>query len=226
MFLLDLLEKKCYISSKIKGKNMTRTAKNRIFERIQYKGKNYVFSALDFSPDFKRWEIDQALRDLEASSKIKRIIRGLYYYPVYNDTLKEFSVPDMRDVAQALARKHEWTIFPEGNTALNYLKLSTQVPAKYVFISTGGSKTYKIGNTTLEFKHRILRESDINNENANLVVQALKSLGQTYASDPNFIKKLASRFSYAEWVKIEKSAAKAIGWVLEIIKKAKDIANG
>lgn len=205
---------------------MKETAKNRTISRIYGRGKGWVFSAIDFLPDLKRWEIDRSLADLEKEGKIARIMPGLYYYPDYSQILQETISPDMQGVAQALARKYNWTIFPEGNTALNYLNLSTQVPAKYIYISSGSPRKYKIGNTTLEFRHRMLRESVISNEQANLVVQALKSLGKIHASEPDFIKTLASRFSAAEWVKIEKSSHKVVGWVLDIIRKAKDIANG
>ncbi|MDR2778458.1 MAG: DUF6088 family protein [Rickettsiales bacterium] len=50
-------------------------------------------------------------------------------------------------------------MFPEGNTTLNYLGLSTQIPAKYVFISSGSSRKYKIGNLDLEFRHRVFSET-------------------------------------------------------------------
>lgn len=205
---------------------MANSAKKRIFDRITYKGKNWVFSAFDFTKDFNRWEIDQALCKLEQKGSIKRIIPGLYYYPSYSTILQEIISPDIQQVANALARKYNWTIFPEGNTALNYLNLSTQIPARHVFISSGSPRVYKIGNTTLEFRHRMLRESIINNEQANLVVQALKSLGNIHASEPDFIRALATRFSPDEWSKIEKSSHKVAGWVLDIIRKAKDIANG
>lgn len=202
---------------------MPRTAKNRIFDRIRYKGKNWVFSATDFTKDFKRWEIDQTLRELEKEGKIKRIISGLYYYPSYSKLLQEIVVPDIQQVAYALARKFNWTIFPEGNTALNFLGLSTQIPVKHIYISNGRPRKYKIGNFALEFRHRMLRESVIDNEQANLVVQALKSLGKSHATENDFIKLLSTRFSYDEWMKIEKASHKTTGWILEVIRKAKEI---
>ncbi|GBU23874.1 hypothetical protein R83H12_00493 [Fibrobacteria bacterium R8-3-H12] len=202
---------------------MLKTARNRIFDRIRYKGKNWVFSATDFTKDFKRWEIDQTLRELEKDGKIKRIIAGLYYYPSYSRLLQEIIAPDMQEVARALARKFNWEIFPEGNTALNFLGLSTQVPAKHIYISNGKPRKYKIGNSILEFRHRMFRESMIGNEQANLVVQALKSLGKIHACENDFIKLLSSRFSHDEWTKIEKASHKTIGWILDVIRKAKEI---
>jgi len=202
---------------------MLKTAKNRIFNRVRYKGKNWVFSAADFTKNFKRWEIDQTLRELEKDGKIKRIISGLYYYPSYSKLLQEIVAPDMQQVAHALARKFNWIIFPEGNTALYFLGLSTQVPAKHIYISNGRPCKYKIGNSILEFRHRMFRESVIGDEHANLVVQALKSLGKIHATENNFIKLLSARFSYDEWKRIEKAAHKTTGWILDVIRKAKEI---
>ena len=205
---------------------MRETAKNRVFHKISTKGKGWVFSAVDFLPDLKRWEIDRSLTDLAKEGKISRVLPGLYYYPEYSQMLKKNVAPDIQRVATALARKYDWKIFPEGNTALNYLALSTQVPASYVYISSGSPRKYKIGNMPLEFRHRVPKESTITNEKANLVIQALKSLGRTHASEPDFIKLLSRRFSYAEWVKIENASKKVAYWILEIITKAKEIANG
>jgi len=205
---------------------MDNTAKKRVFHRIEARGKGWVFSAVDFLPGLKHWEIRQSFVALENEGTIIRILAGLYYYPEYSTLLKKNVAPDMQQVAQALARKYDWKIFPEGNTALNHLRLSTQVPASYVYISSGSPRKYKIGNTTLEFRYRTPKESTIANGNANLVVQAIKSMGKTYANDGDFIKALSTRFSYNEWVKIEKAAKKVAYWILDIIIRAKEIANG
>ena len=198
---------------------MKKTVQNRIFDRIRYKGKNWVFSQKDFARDFSRWEIDHSLYFLEKDGKIKRILSGLYYYPEYSEILKETVAPDMRKVAEALARKYDWKIFPEGNTVLNYLGLSTQVPAKYIYISSGSPRKYKVGGVDLEFRHRVLTETMIKNENAMLAVQAIKSMGQVH-SDNEFVKALSKRFSQDEWTKIEKASGKVASWILDIIRKA------
>jgi hypothetical protein len=205
---------------------MKETAKNKVLSRIYGRGKGWVFSAIDFLPDLKRWEIDRSLTDLEKERKIIRILPGLYYYPEYSKLLRKNVAPDVGYVAKALARKYDWKIFPDGNTALNYLGLSTQVPAKYIYISNGSSRKYQIGNITLEFRHRIPKESTITNENANLVIQAIKSIGKIHAAESDFINALSKCFSHEEWSKIEKASKKATYWILDIIRQAKEIANG
>ena len=205
---------------------MTESVKNRIFAEIKRRGKGHVFSASDFLKKFKRFEVDRSLTDLQNEGCIVRIMVGLYYYPQYNSLLKRNVAPDMQKVAKAIARKNNWIIFPEGNTALNYLALSTQVPANYVYISSGKSKKYTIGNTVLEFNHQSAKGSVIRNENANLVVQAIIALGKVHATQDEFIQLLATKFSYKEWDKIEKASNKVTYWVLDIIKKAKEYSNG
>ena len=203
---------------------MKKSTQKLIYEKIKSNGKNWVFSAKDFALDFDRWEIDHSFHFLEKEGRIKRLLPGLYYYPNYSEILQEIVAPDVQKAAYALARKYNWTIFPEGNTALNFLGLSTQVPARYIFISNGRSRKYKILGTPLEFRQRILAESAITNENANLVVQAIKSMGKVHADDI-FINQLSKKFLKKEWIDIEKSAAKVADWILVIIKKAKDLAN-
>ena len=203
---------------------MKTTAKNKVFSRIQKKNKGWVFSAVDFLPDLKRWEIDRSLTDLEKEKKISRILAGLYYYPEYSEVLQKKVAPDIEEVAKAIARKYAWEIFPEGNTALNFLGLSTQIPAKYIYISSGSPRKYKIGKIDLEFRHRILTETTIKDKNAMLVVQAIKSMGKIHADD-NFTKLLSKCFSYAEWKKIEKESFKVTGWIFNVIRKAKEFSQ-
>jgi hypothetical protein len=204
---------------------MLKTSKNKVLKKIAGKGKGWVFSATDFLSEFKRWEIDRSLADLTKEGKILRLTLGLYYYPQFSELLNKNVAPDMQEVARALARKYEWKIFPEGNTALNYLNLSTQIPSKHIYISSGRNCEYKIENQSLQFYHRVPKESTIDNENANLVIQSLKSLGKDQANQPDFINQLSKRFSYDEWLKIESASTKVAYWILDIIKKAKEIAN-
>ena len=203
---------------------MAQSIRQQIVSRIYGRGRGWVFSPKDFSGEFLRIAIDAALFSLAKSGTIRRILPGLYYYPAYSELLQKCVAPDMQQVAKALARKYNWKIFPEGNTALNYLGLSTQIPAKYIFISSGHSRKYKIGNMDLEFRHRVLTETMINDEQAMLAVQAIKSMGRIHADD-EFVKSLSKRFSHDEWIKIEKASHKVADWILTVIKKAKEIAK-
>lgn len=113
---------------------------------------------------------------MEKEGKIVRIIPGLYAFPKYSRLLKEYVVSDIGTIAQGIARKNDWKIFPEGNTALLYLGLSIQVPAKYIYLSRGGHRKYDINGTILEFKELNSKTISINDKNTPYIAQAFPQL--------------------------------------------------
>lgn len=201
------------------------SAKYKVFRAIQKNGRGYVFSANDIHLDLPSYAIARSLVDLEKDGKIVRVFTGMYYYPEYNPILKRNAAPDIWKVAKAIARKYSWNIFPEGNTALNYLGLSTQVPGQYIYISDGIGREYKVGNAVIKFLHREPKDTQIKGEKANLVVQALKALGKSYATNEDFVKQLSTRFTKREWEIIEKATRNTAQWMKDVIKQAKDLVD-
>ena len=190
--------------------------------RIYGKGLNWTFSANDFTSSFKRWEIDKALTALSKEGKIRRVIQGVYDYPHYSEILQGLTPPDIDKIAHALARKFSWYIHPNGNTALNYLGLSTQVVSRSIYLSDGPSRKYNIGNRTLEFKHTSMKESKLKYPISSLIVQALKSWGEDNI-DYDFLRKLADKYSIIEWQKVKKDTAKTTGWIYKYITEIVDM---
>jgi hypothetical protein len=105
--------------------------------------------------------VDSALHRLEKRGEIRRVIRGIYDYPRFSKLLDQHLSPDIDQVARVLARKFRWRIQPSGATALNFLGLSTQVPARAVYLSDGPDRVYQVGNTALAFEHTALKESGV-----------------------------------------------------------------
>ena len=137
---------------------------------------------------------------------------------MYSSILNRRIAPDINQVAQAFARKFNWEIYPDGNTALNYLGLSNQLVAKNIYLSDGPNRIYNIDNITIEFKHIAKKElsGDINTV---LVIQAIRAIGEKQLTD-EFIKSLSSKFSLDEWKKISIEAVRTSGWIYDVIKKA------
>lgn len=200
---------------------MNKTVKNQILSRIYGRGRGWAFSPNDFILDFKRWEISNSLEDLTNEGKIRRIIRGIYDYPIYSEILGKHVSPDIEQVAYALSRKFAWRIQPSGETTLNYLGLSTQIMSKHIYFSDGASKKYNIDGQIIEFKHHAFKEASINNNNAILVIQAIKHTGEQNITKA-FKEKLSVKFSIEQWQKIKKHAAKASGWIYKIISDISD----
>jgi len=126
--------------------------------------------------------------------------------------------PDLDQVAQALARKFGWSIQPSGIAALNTLGLSTQVPAKLVYLSDGPNRRYTIGKTTLEFEHTALKETGFKLSQSSLIVHALKALGAERIT-PQVIKKIRNWLEPSRRSQVLKDSSTATGWVYSAIRE-------
>jgi hypothetical protein len=146
-------------------------------------------------------------------------MRGIYDYPKSGTFIKGRLGPDINQVANAMARKHGWTIEPSGETALNLLDLSTQVPGRYVFNSNGPNRQYLMGKQTIEFRKRPLKDIRAKYPKTALLVNALKSLGKDRV-DRNLIRKLRANITPEERARILKDIQYVTEWVQKAIRKA------
>jgi hypothetical protein len=185
--------------------------------RIETENKGEVYVNSDFSDIADDATIRKALSRLENDNIIRRVMRGVYEYPEYNDFLKEYIAPSPDKVAHALARNFGWTIVPSGDTALNMLGLSTQVPATWLYVSDGTYKEYSFDNVTLKFKHTANKEISKISYKTALVIQALKALGKEKITD-SIIKKISDVLSKAEKNTMLNEAKYATAWIYDTIK--------
>lgn len=207
-----------------------KSIENKILSKIYGHGRGYSFSSNDFIKDFTKGSVDRSLASLEKRGVVRRIARGLYDYPRYSELLKQNLSPDVEKVAQAIARKFNWDIEVSGDTALNLLGLSTQVVGKYIYLTNGANRSYKIlDNITIEFKKSALKNIGFKHRESILLVQALKSLGKEHIDDET-ISKLQNTIDKSMCDKILKDTKTATNWIYEIIKKVcachGDILNG
>jgi hypothetical protein len=190
---------------------------NKILSRIYGHGRGWSFFPNEFVGEFDRRQIDNALSDLAAEGKIRRIFRGMYDYPKYSELLRQELSPDFDQVARAFARKFNWRIQPTGDAALNLLGLSTQVPGKYIYLSDGPNRCYAIGSYKLEFKKTALKEIGFKYRESGIVVQALKALGkETISAD--LLDKIRKELDVNLCPKILKDTKTVTGWVYDCIK--------
>lgn len=191
---------------------------NEIKRRILTYESGTVFVAADFADITDKKTASVGLSRLESEGVIRRILRGVYDKPAYNRFLGEFVAPIPDKVAHAIARNFGWTIVPCGDTALNLLGLSTQVPAVWVYVSDGTYKEYLYDNTTIQFKRTTNKEVSKLSYKTALVIQALKALGKDNI-DEMVISRLQKKLT-AEEKKAMVSEAKAItSWVYEYLKQ-------
>ena len=106
-----------------------------------------------------------------------------------------------------------------GDTALNLLGLSTQIPGSYIYYSDGPNKKYKLNDgSVIEFKKSALKNIGFKYKESSLIVQALKTLGKENIDD-KVIKKIRDQIDNTMYEKILKDTKTSTVWIYETIKQ-------
>lgn len=190
----------------------------RIVSRIYGRGRGWAFTKTDFVAEFGETNIHKALSNLASAGKIRRVCHGVYDYPRQSELFGRDLSPEIDQVARALARKFNWRIQPSGEAALNLLGLSTQVPGRWVYLSDGPSRDYRVGNGTLAFRKSPLKDAGFRYRESSLLVQALKALGKDHV-DSAAIEKMRQGLDAKACERILKDARTATGWIYQVIKQ-------
>lgn len=190
---------------------------SEIKKEIQNAKIGTVFVPIDFALITDKKTASVSLSRLEKEKIVLKIMRGIYYKAEYNDFLDEYVAPQADAVAHALSRNYGWTIVPCGDTALNLLGLSTQLPAAWVYVSDGPYKEYTYNQTTIKFKRTTNKEISKLSYKTALVVQALKALGNDSIND-SVITKLKNTLTEEEKKTMLMEAKAVTSWIFEYIK--------
>jgi Family of unknown function (DUF6088) len=183
---------------------------NRIMKRARGGGRGGVFTPRDFLDVAARAAVDQALSRLAKGGKLRRLARGLYDFPKVHPKLGPLS-PAPDDVAQALARETGSQVQIAGARAANALGLSTQVPAKSVYLTDGPSRRVVLGKRVVDLRHASPKHLIAPGSPAGTVVQALRHLGPVRATD--VVHVAARRLSASDKKTLATSAVQAPAWM-------------
>lgn len=156
---------------------------DRIIASVARRGRGCVFFGEDFSALGSPEAVRQALSRLARSGTIRRVAMGLYHYPAINEKLGGEIPPFMDTVARAIARRTGSRIVATGAQAANLLGLSTQVPAKPIYLTNGSSRNVAIGKHSIAFRHVSPRRMAVRNGISALVFEALRHIGRANVTD-------------------------------------------
>ena len=187
-------------------------------KRIDAAPNGYVFVASDLADIAETKKISECMERMTKDNLICRILRGVYYKPEFSKLVGENIAPDPDAVAHAIARNYGWTIVPCGDTALNILGLSTQVPSVWSYVSDGTYKNYSYDCTTISFKRTTNKEITRLSKKTAIIIQALRALGREHINEDT-IEKIKSITSIEEKAAMLTEAQYATSWIYEIIKR-------
>ena len=128
-----------------------------------------------------RAAVDQALSRLARSGKLMRICQGIYMQPV--GTRFGRCAPSIGKAIQALATLWGEIIAPSGGAAAHVLGLTTQVPIRSVYLTSGPDRRLRFGNLEVELRHAPRWQLTAPHRKAGDVIRALAWIGPDEIQD-------------------------------------------
>lgn len=144
-------------------------------KRIEALPEDSVLFRSDF-PEYHSEFVGETLAELTQEGLLVKLAQGIYAKPRWS----RFGVvlPSVDNIVQAIAARDNAEVLPSGMTALNVLGLSTQVPMKYSYLTTGSERTIKLKNQEIRLKRGVPKNFCYKTKLIALLVQALKALKQ------------------------------------------------
>lgn len=144
-------------------------------EQILSSEDDAIFFRNDF-PQYHPESVGRILTDLTEEGELIRIASGIYIKP----RMSRFGpvMPSIEHIVKAISIRDKAQILSSGETALNALGLSTQVPMSYSFLTTGSARKLSIEKRQVTLKRGVPRNFAYKTQLIGLIVQALRCLGE------------------------------------------------
>lgn len=194
---------------------MSPSIQNTILYRIRGKGRGWAFSARHFLDLGGRDAVDKSLSRLAKDGLIRRLGSGIYDYPRISPKLGMLS-PSIEAVAREIAEKNNSKLKITGAQAANALGLSTQVPARIIYLTDGPSRQLKIGKQTVVLKHASPKMMSTAGKGSGTVIQALHYIGKDNVTS-DMIARIKNALSDFDNRQLRKDIQSTHDWMKPII---------
>lgn len=158
-----------------------------------------------------RAAVDQVLSRLVKRGTLLRAGRGVYVLPVKSSFGTR--APSTVKMVEGLANQRGEIIVSHGAVAANALGLTTQVPMRSVYLTSGRSRHLKLGAQAVEFRHAPTWQLIFPGRAAGDVVRALAWLGPEKAGEA--LQTLRSRLSPPELEEVASARARLPTWMAQ-----------
>jgi hypothetical protein len=196
---------------------MHKSVYDKLSRQVEKRGRGTVFVTREFLELGSRAAVDEALSRLAREGVVRRLARGLYDYPRLHPVLGPVPA-DPDQIAAALARKTGSRLQSAGGRAANALGLSTQVPARAVYLTDGNRRTVQVGGQTIELRHAAPRSLAGAGQTGGLVIQALRHLGPEQINAET-IERLRQTLTAREKAALRREALSAPGWLVPTLQE-------
>ncbi len=158
-----------------------------------------------------RAAVDQVLSRLVRRGTLLRAGRGIYVLPV--ESRFGSRAPSTAKMVEGLATQRGETIVSHGAAAANALGLTTQVPMRAVYLTSGRSRRLKLGAQNVELRHAPVWQLIFPGRAAGDVVRALAWLGPEKAREA--LRTLRAKLPPSEINEVAAARARLPTWMAQ-----------
>ena len=167
-----------------------------------------------------RAAVDQALSRLVKRGQLMRVSRGVYVRPVESRFGKR--APSAAQVVEHIAHITGEAIVPHGAAVANKLGLTTQVPVRFVFLTSGRNRKLKLGSQVVELRHAPRWQFAVGNQPSGEVLRAVAWLGPEQAGAA--LRALKRKLSASELQAIAAARSVLPAWLAKQVSEV--VVNG
>jgi len=175
-----------------------------------------LISPKEFLHLASRAAVDKTLSRLAQEDKLIRVSRGAYVAP-YQGRFGS-RPPSTESVILAIETTCGETVVANGAAAANTLGLTTQVPTREVFFTSGPSRKLQLGSRCIELKHGNRWQLLLGKRPSGMAIRALGWLGPERAT--SVLGKIKADLSETEWQAILGVRALLPGWMAKSVSEA------
>lgn len=167
------------ITSMATGSGKTASVMQFVRDSVMAKAEGEPFAVREVLELGPRASVDQALSRLVKESVLERPARGIYARPKVNKTINRPVPVPVERVVETAARASGEKIGVHGAEAARRFGLTTQVPMRRVFATTGPSRQMAVGGKRVRLQHVQARYMALSGTPAGEALSALLYLGKS-----------------------------------------------
>ena len=160
--------------------------------------------------------IDQSLSRLARRGQLLRAGRGVYVSPIV--TRFGSSAPLPEKVIEELSSQRGETIVPSAAASANALGLTTQVPVRTVYLTSGKTRKLTLGKQIIELQHAPSWQLALAKEPAGEIVRALAWAGPERVHE--VLKEIESKVPRSDLRKVNEHISLFPGWLATALSRS------
>lgn len=190
------------------------TTAELIRQKVEELPQGQPFTPSAFLSFAERSTVDKTLARMVQAGTLARPTRGVFVRP----RKSKFGEVPPEPLEVALAKAQGEPIEVHGAEALRRFGLSTQVPVRPVFYTTGRTRTFYVGRTPVRLQHVCPRKLVHPGTKVGLAISALWYLGKGQVTNEVF-ETIRANLSPGEYELLKSAAPKMPSWMAGALRR-------